>query len=223
MPNPSRKRTKPRLEPISLAELEADSTMVGFTSLFRIPTTEAPLPHVAAAIEAEPTVGAEKQTTVGSEPSPTVGDTSQPTVGDGRDPEPTVGAGLAFFQSLEGKLYPGQRVRPLLQPRDVLSPVELRVLDTLERLAGGERQLRIGYDRLAEQCSLNEKTVRQLLVRLQEKGFLSVAAPADPNRQLGKRYEIHTLEHASHYHHQQGWQWVVRSGNGVLVVKPVSA
>ena len=46
------KRRRPKLEPISLAELEADSTMVGFTSLFRIPTSEPSLPHLVREKEA---------------------------------------------------------------------------------------------------------------------------------------------------------------------------
>jgi hypothetical protein len=46
------KPRRPKLEPISLAELEADSTMVGFTSLFRIPMSEPSLPHLVKDQEA---------------------------------------------------------------------------------------------------------------------------------------------------------------------------
>jgi hypothetical protein len=47
----SKRKPKPKLEPISLAELAGDSTMHGFTSVFNIPITEAALPHLQAAAE----------------------------------------------------------------------------------------------------------------------------------------------------------------------------
>jgi len=236
----ARSSHKKKLEPISIAELEGDSTMVGFTSLFRIPTTQDALPHVAAALEgnishtvgvgSQPTAGVVAKTTVDDMPTVgadlrhTVGDIPKPTVGD--QPSPTVGFPLAhsapFFRAGDGKLYPHQRVRPLREPRDVLSAIELRVFESLEGLAGSGRHIRIGYDRLADICSLNEKSMRLLLVRLMDKGFLSVEAPADPERQMGKQYRIHTLEEARRHHVENGWQWVVRSGNGILIVWPVS-
>jgi len=236
----ARSSHKKKLEPISIAELEGDSTMVGFTSLFRIPTTQDALPHVAAALEgnishtvgvdSKPTAGAVPKTTVGDAPTVgadvkhTVGDLSKPTVGD--QSSPTVGFSLThsapFFRAGDGKLYPHQRVRPLREPRDVLSAIELRVFESLEGLAESGRHIRIGYDRLADICSLNEKSIRLLLVRLMDKGFLSVEAPADPERQIGKQYRIHTLEEARQHHLEKGWQWVVRSGNGILIVWPVS-
>lgn len=247
----ARSSHKKKLEPISIAELEGDSTMVGFTSLFRIPTTQDALPHVAAALEAslQPTVGVSSKPTVGIDTKPTVG--IQPTEGSvskptevfaikpavGLDAKPTVGVGSKptvgsgesssyvspFFRADDGKLYPHQRVRPLREPRDVLSVIELRVFESLEGLAEAGRKLRIGYDRLADLCSLNEKSVRLLLVRLMDKGFLSVEAPADPERQLGKQYRVHTMEEARRHHLEKGWQWVVRSGNGILIVWPVNA
>ena len=64
--NPAPKR-KAKLQPISLAELEADSTMVGLTSLFRIPTTQSPLPHMAEAMTPKPTVDSVIKPTVGDE------------------------------------------------------------------------------------------------------------------------------------------------------------
>ena len=230
MARPSHKK---KLEPISIAELEGDSTMVGFTSLFRIPTTQDALPHVAAALEAtpKPTEGLDLKTTVGDATKPPVG--SKPSVGDstrpteGIEPKPTEGFSVSpsivlFFRADDGKLYPHQRVRPLREAQDVLSAIELRVFESLERLSEAGRLIRIGYDRLADLCSLNEKSVRLLLVRLMDKGFLSVEAPADPERQLGKKYRVHTIEEARRVHLEKGWQWVVRSGNGVLVVRPVN-
>jgi hypothetical protein len=222
------------MEPISIAELEADPTMVGFTSLFRIPTTGQPLPQlIPTKEETTPTVGSETTPAEGADAEPTVGfnmplsanspHQSSPTVGG--IPSPTVGVSLhppaPFFSAEDGKLYPHQRVRPLREPKDVLSAVELRAFEKLEHLAQPNRHLRIGYDRLAEACSLNEKSVRLLLLRLIEKGFLSIVAPADPDRQLGKEYRVHDLEEARHHHQAKGWQWVVRSGNGILIVKPV--
>lgn len=236
----ARSSHKKKLEPISIAELEGDSTMVGFTSLFRIPTTQDALPHVAAALEgtASPSVGSAVEPTEGVytkptvEDAPTVGFITKPTEGFvskptvGRVLPPTVGDGItqapSFFRASDGKFYPHQRVRPLREPRDVLSAIELRVFESLAALAESGRHVRIGYDRLADICSLNEKSVRLLLVRLMEKGFLSVEAPADPERQLGKQYRIHTLEEARRHHMKNGWQWVVRSGNGILIVWPVS-
>lgn len=235
MANPSPKRSKPKLEPISLAELEADSTMTGFTSVFRIPLTEEALPHVASALakeeksvqekagKAAPTVGVDAGPTVGAEtvrqdPQPTVGAESTPSVGSG---SPLSAESQLFFRSPEGKFYPGHRVRALQRAEQILTVIERRVYDRLAELAAPDRQIRIGYDRLADSCLLNEKSVRLLLVRLQEKGFLQVAAPADPDRRLGKLYQLRTFEEAKEFHRRQGWQWVVRSGNGVLVVEPV--
>src|SRR5690349_16682643 len=82
---------KPKMERISIAELEADPTMVGFTSLFRIPTTQAALPHVAAALDrmAEPTAGDGSIPTVGSEPNPTVVSVAPPTEGLVSPPQST--------------------------------------------------------------------------------------------------------------------------------------
>ena len=51
------KRRRPKLEPISIAELEADSTMTGLSSIFRIPTTQPALPHMitpASTVDADP-------------------------------------------------------------------------------------------------------------------------------------------------------------------------
>jgi hypothetical protein len=221
MAKPSPKR-KQKLQPISLAELESDPTMVGFTSLFRIPTTEQPLPHVASALPS-PTVGDEVSPTAGCYPKPTVDSVSQHTVGFASSRLGTVASSLSpFFSSEDGKLYPHQRVRPLQEATDVLSRVELRVFEKLENLVDSHRHVRIGYDRLAEACSLNEKSVRLLLLRLIEKGFLSIIAPADPDRQLGKEYRLHRLEEAHRHHVERGWNWVVRSGNGILVVRPLA-
>jgi hypothetical protein len=30
------------------------------------------------------------------------------------------------------------------------------------------------------------------------------------------------MEEAKQYHMDKGWQWVVRSGNGILIVRPVN-
>lgn len=46
MTSSSRSRSKHKLEPITLEELAQDSSMTGFTSVFRIPTTEPPLSHL---------------------------------------------------------------------------------------------------------------------------------------------------------------------------------
>src|ERR1700752_1708248 len=193
MASPSSKR-KPKMQPISIAELEGDPTMVGFTSLFRIPTTGQPLPHMVRAEELppepsisssesghrletiSPTVGDILQPTEGGKTEPTVGHYLEPPVGfeaapsEGFDSTPSVGGQLSppspFFSADDGKFYPHQRVRPLREPKDVLSPVELRAFEKLETLAEPNRHIRIGYDRLAEACSLNEKSVRLLLLRL---------------------------------------------------------
>src|SRR5689334_17566266 len=105
MASPSSKR-KQKMEPISIAELEGDPTMVGFTSLFRIPTTGQPLPQfIPTKEESKPTVVDDPKPSEGSAANPTVGFTSAPTVGD--TSSPALGVALpssaSFFSAEDGK------------------------------------------------------------------------------------------------------------------------
>lgn len=273
----SHSKHKPKLQPISLAELEADSTMVGFTSLFRIPTTEPALPHLAPPLPAEPTVVPESSPTVEDleivivgdiltstvvessstvgyqdqpdrkvprkkqlKPTPTVGDSSAdvavplgavtaPTVGD----RPTVGLGfstlkdLSLFQSEDGSLFPAKRARRIQLAQDALTHVEETVYDILwgSKTSSGDRSraIRIGYDRLAALARINEKSVRNIIPRLIQKGFISILTPADPNRRLGTEYRVLSYSAVLEDQQQRGRHWIVRTGKGVFYAQPATA
>lgn len=217
-------RRKAKLEPISLEELASDPAMTGFTSLFRIPATADPLPHIReairkSAIAQSPTVDDEIKPTEGFGQVPTEGYSAKPTVGLAGD------SSVPFFATEDGKLHPASRARPIRYPKDALSAVEIRVRDLLWELGSDEplgraRLVGIGYDRLAALSQLNEKSVRKLLARLIEKGFLSVMAPADPHRRQGTQYRVPDWEEVERELTRRGWQWVVRSGHGVLYAQP---
>jgi predicted transcriptional regulator len=269
----SHSKHKPKLQPISLAELEADSTMVGFTSLFRIPTTEPALPHLApppveltsptVVSPSEPTVGDTCIDTVGDQLTPTVAVLSS-TVGDGRknsrklekrkdiSPQPTVGDSgtdstaprgvtltptvgdrlskpkdLRLFQSEDGSLFPAKRARRIQLAQDALTHVEETVYDILwgSKTSSGDRSraIRIGYDRLAALARINEKSVRNIIPRLIQKGFISILTPADPNRRLGTEYRVLSYSAVLEDQQQRGRHWIVRTGKGVFYAQPATA
>jgi hypothetical protein len=210
-------KRKPKLEPISLDELAADSTMTGFTSVFRIPTTETPLPHLIS------------QPSEDAKTTPSEGDISPPPVAD---LPPTVGATPAptptLWQTDDGLLFPNTRARRIQSALDALSSPEERVYDTLWTLEmGGSRDDKvrhacIGYDRLAHLTKLNEKSVRRIIPRLIEKGFLEIEKPAESAQRIGTLYKVFSEQSVFAEQQSQGRIWTVRTGRGVFYVRPVT-
>ncbi len=109
--SPSRHRSK--LEPITISELEADPTMVGFTSLFRIPTTEMPLSHLLPPGTLPPTLPGDPMP--GELPLESERfDAAPPATTEAHfTPAPTVGAGITPTVGAELPLSPAILTAPL--------------------------------------------------------------------------------------------------------------
>jgi len=121
-----------------------------------------------------------------------------------------------------GAFFEGSRVRPIHRAEDALSVAEQRVYEFLWTTGtdGGDayRLEHCSLQRISSQLKLNIKTVRELLPRMAEKGFIAVEREADVRRNIATLYRV--WSGAAILAAQQGFdrRWVVKTGRGVFYV-----
>jgi DNA-binding MarR family transcriptional regulator len=121
-----------------------------------------------------------------------------------------------------GAFFEGSRVRPINRAEDALSVAEQRVYELLWTTGteGGDdyRLVHCSLQRISSQLKLNIKTVRELLPRMAEKGFIAVEREADVRRNIATLYRVWSGR--AILAAQQGFdrRWVVKTGRGVFYV-----
>jgi predicted transcriptional regulator len=123
-------------------------------------------------------------------------------------------------------LFEASRVRRITLAQDALSLVEERVYDIL----WGPRNLRrdefrlvhYSLQRLSSDARINIKTVRELMPRLIDKGFVDIECEADPRRNVATLYRVWSYTSVLQRQRQRGRLYVVKTGKGVFYASPVS-
>lgn len=125
-----------------------------------------------------------------------------------------------------GSVFDVRRVRPIERATDALSAVELSVYRLFWSqqsgavAAGPSRLAQFSLNRIAIETKVNIKTVRELLPRLTEKGFIEVAVDADAKLGLPATYRVWSEQTLLERMRVSGRQWVVRTGKGVFYAHP---
>ena len=84
------------------------------------------------------------------------------------------------------------------------------------------RLAQIGYDRIAKAARITKRNAALIVERLIAKGFVTLETPADPLHRRPSQYRVLGYTAALEELHRRGRHWVVRSGNGVLFVHPLT-
>jgi predicted transcriptional regulator len=121
-----------------------------------------------------------------------------------------------------GAFFEASRIRPIQQAQDALSAAEQRVYDLLWGAGaegnGTHRLVHFSLQRISTQSKLNIKTVRELLPRLMEKGFIAVEQEADVRRNIATLYRVWSREAVLAEQLSRGRRWIVKTGRGVFYV-----
>ncbi|HSL02391.1 MAG TPA: hypothetical protein VK901_02470, partial [Nitrospiraceae bacterium] len=142
---------------------------------------------------------------------------------------PPLGVGLSqsmFLAEQLGTLFPIARVHRIRLAQDALSHVEEKVYDLLW---GVKNQSRDSYrlsefslQRIANEGRLNIKTVRELLPRLIDKGFIAIEREADVRRNRPTQYRVWSYSEVLADQRRRNRLWFVKTGKGVFYARPVS-
>jgi len=178
------------------------------------------------------TVAAEPTTTVVIEPTTTVVIEPATTVVDA--PETTVVAGIPderekqpmWVADCNGAIFPASRIRPVEKAQDALTHAEECVYDFLwgpkNNAKDDYRTAQAGYDRIAKAARITKRNAALIVERLIEKGFIALESEPDPLRRIPRRYRVLSYRSVLNELSRRGRNWVVRSGNGVLFVRPAT-
>lgn len=163
-------------------------------------------------------------TTVAVEPRTTVDFYLTTTVVD--ELTTTVDGCLLWQAELNESLFPSSRVRRIERAQDALTHAEEGVYDCLwgpKNTAEDESRLaQIGYDRIAKTARITKRNAALIIERLITKGFITLETPADPLHRRPSQYRVWSYKAALEELRRRGRHWVVRSGNGVLFVHPLT-
>lgn len=140
-----------------------------------------------------------------------------------------MGSGMSqsmFLAEQLGTLFPAARVHRIRLAQDALSHVEEKVYDLLW---GVKNQNRDSYrlsefslQRIANEGRLNIKTVRELLPRLVDKGFIGIEREADVRRNRPTQYRVWSYGEVLADQRSKNRLWFVKTGKGVFYARPVS-
>lgn len=126
-----------------------------------------------------------------------------------------------------GTVFEASRVRKITLAQDALSLVEEKVYDILwgpRNLKRDEyRLVHYSLQRLSTDARINIKTVRELMPRLVDKGFVAVECEADPRRNTATLYRVWSYTSVLQQQRQRHRLYVVKTGKGVFYVHPVNA
>jgi len=160
-----------------------------------------------------------------STPAPVV---PRPTGFDRAAPLPFRPEPRALWQAEQlGAVFEQSRVRRIERAQDALSLVEEKVYDIL----WGPRNLRrdefrlvhYSLQRLSTEARVNIKTVRELIPRLIEKGFIVIENEADPRHNTPTLYRVFSYVSILARQRQRNRFFVVKTGKGVFYAQPLSA
>lgn len=131
-----------------------------------------------------------------------------------------------FLAEQLGALFPAARVHRIRLAQDALSHVEEKVYDLLW---GVKNQSRDSYrlsefslQRIANEGRLNIKTVRELLPRLIDKGFIGIEREADVRRNQPTQYRVWSYSAVLADQRSKNRLWFVKTGKGVFYARPVA-
>jgi hypothetical protein len=206
--SPSLKRSKPKLEPISLDELAGDSTMTGFSDLFKIPTTAPMDPQIEASFETSPPV-------IGPV-APSVSGRAEIDGAETGGPVSVASPVLTSFP-LERKL----QIREAKSVQDGHTYGEQVVYEALWKYATvvsqEARMITIGFLRMTSIAGLAESNCKTAMAGLVEK--LSIERLPDTNLAQGRNYKIYSEAAVLARRREAGLTYVVKS-RGVVFVDP---
>jgi predicted transcriptional regulator len=124
-------------------------------------------------------------------------------------------------------LFEQSRVKRIRQAQDALSLVEEKVYDLLwgpkNQQKDEFRLVHYSLQRVANEARVNIKTVRELIPRLIDKGFLQIEHEADVRRNIPTLYRVFSYSSVLNHQRQRQRFHVVKTGKGVFYVHPVSA
>jgi predicted transcriptional regulator len=119
------------------------------------------------------------------------------------------------------------RVRRIYQAQDALSLVEEKVYDLLwgtkNQRKDDFRLVHYSLQRIASEARINIKTVRELIPRLIEKGFIHVEHEADARRNIPTLYRVSSYAAVLSDQRRRNRMYVAKTGKGVVYVHSVSA
>lgn len=125
-----------------------------------------------------------------------------------------------------GTVFEQSRVRRIQSARDALSKVEEQVYEMLwgAPAVQAERYRLIHYSlqRIAVDSDINIKTVRELIPRLIDKGFLEIEHPADVRRNIPTLYRVWSDHSVREDQQQRDRLYVAKTGKGVFYVHPIA-
>ncbi len=126
-----------------------------------------------------------------------------------------------------GTFFEQKRVRPIQQAHDALSAVERKVYDLLWGAGNQDsedfRLVHCSLQRISVEARINIKTVRELIPRLIEKGFLQIEHEADVRRNTPTLYRVSSYAVASADQKRRNRRYVTKTGKGIVYVHAVSA
>ena len=126
-----------------------------------------------------------------------------------------------------GTIIPVSRVHRIQQAQDALSPVEEKVYDLLWGTRNQKRDefrlVHYSLQRISTEARLNIKTVRDLIPRLIEKGFLHVEHEADARRNIPTLYKVFGYSAVLADQKRRDRLYVAKTGKGIVYVHAVSA
>jgi predicted transcriptional regulator len=141
--------------------------------------------------------------------------------------QPPSGARTLWQAEGYGTFIEQSRVRRIYQAQDALSLVEEKVYDLLwgtkNQRKDDFRLVHYSLQRIASEARINIKTVRELIPRLIEKGFIHVEHEADARRNIPTLYRVSSYAAVLSHQKQRGRLYVAKTGKGVVYVHSVSA
>jgi predicted transcriptional regulator len=169
-------------------------------------------PQTAAAPEDRMPLTVEDRTTS------TVEHTLASTVED--RPHSTVEAGYWRAEGAPG-VFTASRVRPVVRAQDSLTHVEEAVYDVLwgpKRKGEQEehRTVTMGYAELAAKARVSKRTIQNVVARLIEKKFITIAKGADIYHRKAAVYQVRGYAAVIAAQRGEGKTWVLQTGRGVF-------
>ena len=126
-----------------------------------------------------------------------------------------------------GAFIEPSRVRRIYQAQDALSLVEEKVYDLLWGTKNQRRDdfrlVHYSLQRIAGEARINIKTVRELIPRLIEKGFIHIEHEADARRNIPTLYRVSSYATVLSDQKRRNRLYVAKTGKGVVYVHSVSA
>ena len=126
-----------------------------------------------------------------------------------------------------GTFIEASRVRRIYQAQDALSLVEEKVYDLLwgtkNQRKDEFRLVHYSLQRIAAEARINIKTVRELIPRLIEKGFIYVEHEADARRNIPTLYRVSSYATVLSDQKRRNRLYVAKTGKGVVYVHSLSA